>query len=253
MGITAIPASKTRLLFWLGLALAIPLVFLLMWSSRSNVVQADRHEPTANCFELDGVFSPCDGNPPLDPLAEWGDVAGNLFPTAVLRATQVAFDPGQPSELTHLALNYIELDRLTPLRPEEKAIVHWDTVENDVLVHVAAWIYADNTIKIFQNGVAVVDPLSGLTRAAEIIHHSGAVGFGRSPESPGVDTLIYELVVPLQGVTLSHAGGGLQPRPTALGQRCSSAAASATSSSSASATSSSSASATSTAASTSDP
>ena len=100
------------------IGLGIMLALLLWVGQGATTVEANKHLPTGNCFVLDGAFTDCNGDGVLDPapatsVDEWADVAGIPFPTtgAVLRATQVAFDPGQPGVLTHLALNYDEVGR----------------------------------------------------------------------------------------------------------------------------------------------
>ena len=195
------------------IGLGIMLALLLWVGQGATTVEANKHLPTGNCFVLDGAFTDCNGDGVLDPapatsVDEWADVAGIPFPTtgAVLRATQVAFDPGQPGVLTHLALNYDEVGRQTPLGVDEFALVHWETVIDDAVVHVSARIFNDGTIMLFRDGVAVEDPAAGTVRAAEIEHHAGSAGFGPSFASPA-SHLIYELVVPLEGAALSHVPG----------------------------------------------
>ena len=185
-----------------SITLTILLAVILVFGQGSTIVEANKHEPTENCFVLDGVFSNCPSSGD-----EWADVAGIPFPEtgAVLRATQVAFDPGGSGVLTHLALNYDEVGRQTPLGDDEFALVHWETVINDALVHVSARIFNDGTIMLFRDGIAVEDP-PGTVRATAIQHHEGSAGFGPSFDSPA-SHLIYELVVPLKGAVLSHVLG----------------------------------------------
>ena len=201
-----------RPIFRLGAALAVGMLLMVLMGSGSNVVQAAAH-PTSKCFELDGLFTDCnDDGDNTGPDDEWADVPGVEFPTSgppftsILRANQ--FDVGGTGELTHVTLNYDEIGRQTPLADDEFALVFLNTENNGALQNVNVRIFNDGTVTVIVDGVVQEDP-PGTTRAAEIQHYSGAASFGTSRDSatPPPPHLIYELIVPKQGVELSHLPG----------------------------------------------
>jgi hypothetical protein len=181
---------------------------------------------SALCHVTDGTFTTCPGG-----ATEWSDVPQKFFPetNSYLYADQTDLDPtlNTPnSTVDTLVLMYDEVNRTTPLGPDEYFLINFKTVEiedgKEKLENYVIHVFTDGTIIFFENGV--VQPPG---RAPLVEGQRGRAGFGPSPNS-ATPHLIAEFEIKLSAANVILDGAyspdpifwGSAPPPTPTPPPC---------------------------------